>query len=99
MGANLINHYVENRQENISEVILCPSCAGGRMNRKPSTYFSWMGDELIAVPDFPLWQCDVCKRCEYDVQARQYLKNMFTRVIQKKIPGYSPSIRTNPLTK
>lgn len=99
MGANLINNFIQNRQENSSEVILCKSCAGGRMIRKSSTYFSWIGDELIAVPDFPLWQCDVCKHCEYDIQARQYLKSMFTRVIQNKYTGYMPYIRTNPLTK
>jgi YgiT-type zinc finger domain-containing protein len=99
MGVNLINFYVQNRQENGSEVILCKNCAGGRMIQRPSTYFSWMGDELIAVPDFPLWQCDVCKHCEYDPQARQYLKSMFNRNGQTKFTGYMPYYRTNPLSK
>ncbi len=30
------------------------------------TYFTWLSDELITVPNFPAWICDVCGRREYD---------------------------------
>ena len=33
------------------------------------TYFTWLAGELITVPDFPAWVCDVCGRREYDGQA------------------------------
>ena len=37
------------------------------------TYFTWLGDELITVPNFPAWICDVCGRREYDEKARSWL--------------------------
>ena len=33
------------------------------------TYFTWLVDELITVPNFPAWVCDVCGRREYDQHA------------------------------
>lgn len=39
------------------------------MHRDYIAYFTWLGDELIAVPDFPAWVCDICGRCEYDENA------------------------------
>jgi YgiT-type zinc finger domain-containing protein len=39
------------------------------MRRGFVTYFTWIGEELITVPDFPAWVCDVCGRREYDLQA------------------------------
>jgi hypothetical protein len=32
-----------------------------------------LGDELITVPDFPAWSCDVCGRREYDTNALNQL--------------------------
>lgn len=43
------------------------------MHRRFLTYFTWLGDELITVPDFPAWVCDVCGRREYDLQALSQL--------------------------
>ena len=37
------------------------------------TYFTWLGDELITVPNFPAWICDMCGRREYDQKARVWL--------------------------
>lgn len=39
------------------------------MHRDYVAYFTWLGDELISVPDFPAWVCDICGRCEYDDNA------------------------------
>ncbi len=39
------------------------------MHRRFVTYLTWLGDELITVPDFPAWVCDMCGRREYDLQA------------------------------
>ena len=49
--------------------IPCNECQAGQMHRRFLTYFTWLGDELITVPDFPAWMCDVCGRREYDVHA------------------------------
>jgi YgiT-type zinc finger domain-containing protein len=43
------------------------------MHRTFLTYFTWLGDELITVPDFPAWVCDVCGKREFDVHALNQL--------------------------
>lgn len=37
------------------------------------TYFTWLGEELITVPNFPAWICDVCGRREYDEKSISWL--------------------------
>ncbi len=56
--------------------IPCNECQAGQMHRRFLTYFTWLGDELITVPDFPAWICDVCGRREYDVHALNQLNLM-----------------------
>ncbi len=51
----------------------CSECQAGQMHRRFLTYFTWLGDELITVPDFPAWVCDVCGRREYDLHALSQL--------------------------
>ncbi len=53
--------------------IPCTECQAGQMHRNYVTYFTWLGDELITVPDFPAWVCDVCGRREYDPYALNQL--------------------------
>ncbi len=53
--------------------IPCKECQAGQMHRKFLTYFTWIGDELITVPDFPAWVCDVCGRRDYDTRAMHRL--------------------------
>lgn len=43
------------------------------MHRRNVTYFTWLGDELITVPNFPAWVCDVCGKREYDRTAESWL--------------------------
>jgi YgiT-type zinc finger domain-containing protein len=52
-----------------NETLICRECQSGKMNQRFVTYLTWIGDELITVPDFPAWVCDVCGRCEYDGRA------------------------------
>jgi len=30
---------------------------------------TWLGDDLITVPSFPAWICDICGHCSYDSHA------------------------------
>jgi len=48
------------------------------MHRRFVTYLTWLGDELITVPDFPAWVCDVCGKREYDLQALGQLNLLLT---------------------
>jgi YgiT-type zinc finger domain-containing protein len=43
------------------------------MHLKYMTYFTWLGDELITVSNFPAWVCDVCGKREYDPHAMNQL--------------------------
>jgi YgiT-type zinc finger domain-containing protein len=54
-------------------VYSCNECQAGQMHPRYVTYFTWLGGELITVPDFPAWVCDVCGRRDYDPQALRQL--------------------------
>lgn len=54
-------------------VIPCTECQAGQLHLQFVTYFTWLGDELITVPDFPAWRCDICGRREYDIHALNQL--------------------------
>jgi len=47
----------------------CLECQAGIVQLEHITYFTWLAGELISVPDFPAWVCDVCGRRDYDPQA------------------------------
>jgi YgiT-type zinc finger domain-containing protein len=51
----------------------CPECQAGIMRLENITYHTWLVGELITVPDFPAWICDVCGRRDYDTQAISWL--------------------------
>ena len=51
----------------------CRQCQVGIQRLRYITYFTWMGDELITVPNFPAWVCDVCGRRDYDERAITWL--------------------------
>jgi YgiT-type zinc finger domain-containing protein len=51
----------------------CPECHAGLLQKDYVTYLTWLAGELITVPDFPAWICDVCGRCDYDPQAVSWL--------------------------
>jgi YgiT-type zinc finger domain-containing protein len=51
----------------------CSECQAGMMQVRYITYFTWLGDELVTVPNFPAWICDVCGRREYDERAISWL--------------------------
>jgi len=58
----------DDQNKNVSR-FTCAECQAGVMSMKSTTYFTWLAGELITVPDFPAWVCDVCGRSEHDVQA------------------------------
>jgi YgiT-type zinc finger domain-containing protein len=51
----------------------CKECPAGVLHPRLITYFTWIGGDLITVPNFPAWICDVCGRREYDEQAISWL--------------------------
>lgn len=47
----------------------CSNCQGGMKHRRKATLMTWLGNDLITVPDFPAWVCDICGDRIYDVHA------------------------------
>jgi YgiT-type zinc finger domain-containing protein len=56
-----------------SESYPCAECRAGILQPRHVTYYTWLGNELISVPHFPAWVCDVCGRREYDSKAILWL--------------------------
>jgi YgiT-type zinc finger domain-containing protein len=51
----------------------CDECQAGMMRLRFVTYFTWLAEEPIMVPNFPAWICDVCGRREYDEKSVSWL--------------------------
>jgi YgiT-type zinc finger domain-containing protein len=59
--------------ENLKETFQCTECQAGMMHLQHLTYFTWLDEELVSVPNFPAWVCDMCGRREYDARAISWL--------------------------
>ena len=53
--------------------IPCDECQAGVKHLHFITYFTWLGEELVMVPNFPAWICDVCGRRDYDEKSISWL--------------------------
>jgi YgiT-type zinc finger domain-containing protein len=58
------------------EIYPCTDCQAGKMHLRHITYFTWLDNELVTVPNFPAWVCDVCGRRKYDQRAITWLSTM-----------------------
>jgi len=52
----------------------CPSCQIGYCQPGKGTYLRMVGDQLVSVPDTPLWKCDICEYEEFDREAVMHLE-------------------------
>ena len=59
--------------EEVPQAFPCNECQAGIMRLQYITYFTWLGEELITVPNFPAWVCDMCGRREYDERAVHWI--------------------------
>lgn len=56
----------------------CNQCPAGMMHLNYITYFTWLDDELVMVPGFPAWICDICAKREYDDRAVTWLATLLS---------------------
>jgi YgiT-type zinc finger domain-containing protein len=56
----------------------CNECQAGIMHLQYITFFTWLGEELVTVPAFPAWICDVCGRREYAEHAVHWLSALLS---------------------
>jgi YgiT-type zinc finger domain-containing protein len=80
---------------------VCPECKTGVMHLEYITYFTWLDQELITVPNFPAWVCDMCGLREYDTRAVSWLNTLLNPATGKKRPsrrkdGPAPIDRPQP---
>jgi YgiT-type zinc finger domain-containing protein len=65
---------------------VCPECKTGVMHLEYITYFTWLEQELITVPNFPAWVCDLCGLREYDARAVNWLNTLLNPATGNKRP-------------
>ena len=63
---------------------ICPECHTVVFHLEYLTYFTWLNDELITVPNFPSWVCDVCGKREYDPHAVNWLNMLLSPTTGRK---------------
>jgi len=76
--------------------IPCNECAAGVMHRRHITYFTWLGEELVTVPSFPAWVCDMCGKREYDERAVAMLAMLLNPEAGKPTRRVKRAHRTDP---
>jgi len=54
----------------------CRECQAGIVRSQYITYFTWLNEELITVPNFPAWICNLCGKREYDQRAISWLSTL-----------------------
>ncbi len=73
------------RDDSVQETSrICPECHTGVFHLEYLTYFTWLNDELITVPNFPSWVCDVCGKREYDARAVNWLNMLLSPTTGRK---------------
>ncbi len=84
----------------------CTECQAGVMHLEYMTYFTWLDEELVTVPNFPAWVCDVCGRREYDTRAIAWLSTLLNpdtgkpaAPARRRRPPVEERNPTRPLTK
>jgi YgiT-type zinc finger domain-containing protein len=82
-------------KSSLPEPYPCPECQAGMMRPRYVTYFTWLNDELVIVPNFPAWICDVCGRREYDTRATAWLATLLNPSTGKPMAHRGTSLR-NP---
>jgi YgiT-type zinc finger domain-containing protein len=79
----------DNRDDHEGEenATLCPECPAGIMRLNYITYFTWLNEELVTVPNFPAWVCDMCGRREFDSRAITWLNTLLNPAAGARKPG------------
>ena len=55
----------------------CPRCMVGRCHLETTTYVQLYQDQLLSVPDMPVYICDVCHYEEFAIDAVEELQEAF----------------------
>jgi YgiT-type zinc finger domain-containing protein len=90
----------EEKQPDSAGLRVCPECHTGLYHLQYLTYFTWLDDELVTVPNFPAWVCDVCGRREYDPRAINWLNTLLSpNAGRRKAPRRRNRNRPRPIDR
>lgn len=74
----------------------CPRCHGGKRRLQHITYLTWFRDQMITVPNFPAWVCDLCGSRDFDTRAISWLNTILDQ--QDRSRSERPRPRQGPPT-
>jgi YgiT-type zinc finger domain-containing protein len=77
----------------------CIKCQGGRKRLQSATLMTWLGNEVITVPDFPAWICDMCGHRTYDTHALAELSMLLNPDAGTPVQSSVIPKESKPLTK
>jgi YgiT-type zinc finger domain-containing protein len=80
----------------LPQPVQCNECQAGMLQVRYITYFTWLGEELITVQNFPAWICDVCGRREYDERAISWLAMLLSPTAGKPTSKNRRPLPTHP---
>jgi YgiT-type zinc finger domain-containing protein len=89
------------QRETPPNIGICIECQTGVLHLQYLTYFTWLNEELISVPNFPAYVCDVCGRREYDRRAITWLNTLLNpetgrRPAHARKPGSTGASQAQP---
>lgn len=74
----------------------CMHCQGGRKRLQSATLMTWLGDDLITVPNFPAWICDMCGHRTFDSHALAQLSLLLNPDAGTPVQTTAQSINKKP---
>jgi len=77
----------------------CVHCQGGIKHLMSATLMTWLGNDLITVPNFPAWICDLCGHRIFDSHALAQLSMLLNPEAGTPIqPKLHPSDKNPPFS-
>lgn len=77
----------------------CPRCQAGKKHLRLVTFVTWIGSEMITVPGFPAWVCDICGHSNFDNRALTQLSLVLNPQAGQPVnQPYAPPPANSPQT-
>ncbi|MGB4595671.1 MAG: YgiT-type zinc finger protein [Anaerolineaceae bacterium] len=77
----------------------CPRCFVGRIQSVKVVLSRAVNGQMLSVPDFPAWECDVCHAFMYDPKALLELHQVLTDQSSYRQPKLRRTSKTSTVKK
>lgn len=80
---------------------VCPECRVGNLQASAASFFTDVAGNMMTIPDFPAWICDICGHCEYDRDSLNQLQTLLSTDHHTGLSAsrVSPSSEAEPRSK